>query len=140
MSANLLTAAEILVLSPELALLPGVVDGGGDPTVPYEAIVDLAGGLLDAETWGTQLSSAHWTLSAHMTVLRFDASAAQGAVTSRKIDKIQENYQAPGNGAEGDLRLTNYGRMHLQLLARLPALSSFPTVARGWVLPDGRVI
>lgn len=140
MSATLLTPAAVLVLAPELALLPGVVDGGGGPTVPYIEIVDIAGVLLDAATWGVQLSSAHWTLAAHMTAMRFDTSLAAGAVTSRKIDKIQENYAAPGNDAMGDLRLTSYGKTHLMLRDRLPALSSFSTVERGWTLPEGRVI
>ena len=140
MAANLLTPAEILVLAPELSLLPGVVDGEGEPMAPYIEIVDIAGVLLDAATWGAQLSSAHWTLAAHMTALRFDPSVALGAVTSRKIDKIQENYATASGTSDAELRATKYGKLHLSLRDRLPALSAFATTDRGWTLPDNRAI
>ena len=137
MAARWSTPTEILELAPELAALVLV---GGEPSAAFVEIVELAKDLLDQGTWGELLSRGHWTLAAHLATLQFDASAAMGAVTSRRVDKIQESYAVNTAPGEQDLALTKYGRIHLELRRRLSGVSYFSAATRDRGLPDGRVL
>jgi len=136
-AATWLTPTAILELAPELEPLVIV---GGSPTAAWLEIVELAKTLLTPATWGTSLSQGHWTLTAHLATLQFDASAAMGAVTSRRVDKIQESYAVNTAPGEQDLALTKYGRIHLELRRRLSGVSYFSATSRDRGLPDGRVL
>ncbi len=139
MAATWLTSTEILAAADD-AELESYVLSGGEPKAAWLEIIAIAQSLLTAATWGTQLSSGHWTMAAHLALLRYDPAAATGAVTSRRVDKIQESYAVNSSPGEADLALTKYGRLHLELRRRLGGLSSFGATSRGWPLPDGRVL
>jgi len=138
MSAAYVTPADVVALAPELAAF--VLDGEGEPTVPFVEVVDLAADLLDVGVWGERLSRAHWTLSAHFSALQFDPSSAQGAVTSRRVAQISETYATNSAVGEADLSLTKYGRLHLELRKRLSGVSYAGDAARGWGSTDGGVL
>jgi len=132
MSAAYATKEDVIALAPELQAFDGT---------KLALIVDtITAAMLDAELWGDLLSEGHQTLAAHWATITLNPSKAAGPVVARAIDKISESYAA-GNFADAELGLTEYGRMHLALLAALPTQTpqSAGTEPIDWALPDGRI-
>jgi hypothetical protein len=125
------TVAEVTELAPELATLVGPV---------LSLLVDvITAAMVEPADWAELTREGHRTLAAHVATTTLNAKAAVGAVTSRKIDKVQENYAASAV-SDAELGTTKYGRMHLMLKAMLVSSAVDGETDRGWALDDGRVM
>jgi hypothetical protein len=131
MPAQHATSAEVINLVCELAPHAGPL---------LDAIVALTASLIEIPSWGDKAFDGHWTLAAHVATMVLGTNSAVGAVTSRKIDKIQETYAAGGPALDVELASTRYGRMHALLKSSLVASSHHGADPRGWELPDARIL
>jgi len=124
MPAVYATKSQIIALAPEL------VD---DATL--DALIAMAASMLDVATWGDKLFDGHWTLSAHLSTVQTNQDAI---VASRGLDKLSESYAVPGDNPE--LMTTKYGRLHAMLAKTIGVTTSRTSTARGWPLPDRRIL
>jgi len=138
-AATWLTSEEILAKADDATLESYVLEGG-EPKAAWLEIIEIAKAMMGQTAWGAYLSSGHWMMAAHLAFLRYDPATATGAVTSRRVDKIQESYAVNTTPGEEELMLTKYGRMYVNLRRRLTATCSFGDPARGWDLGSGRVL
>lgn len=139
MSAEYASTVDVIALAPELAVV--------DPTQLALVVDTITQRMLTVAEWGETLHEGHRTLAAHWAVVELLSGAGAGppgAVTSRRVDKVQESYASPGSGAglsDAELASTKYGRMHIALRDTLEQACSFGGDTDGWEFEeDGRVL
>lgn len=131
MAAEHATPADVVDLAPELCSHAGP---------QLDIIVAITQELIELSAWGNKAKLAHTTLAAHFACVVFNTPSAVGAVTSRRIDKIQENYASGGSSTDDALKGSKFGPLHKALRDSLSASKSWGEPDRGWALPEGRIL
>ena len=95
-------------------------------------ILDVTADMINLDYWGLEASRAHAWLAAHFLFTTSTEGNPGGVITSRKIDKIQENY-AVATASDPELSTSRFGRIYIALRKTLIVA---PLVGRSPLLHD----